>query len=63
MLIILLAILIPAGVIGWVGSSAIRGVARNPSASSKIFLVMGLSFIFTEAVVIVALLVIYNLFK
>jgi len=51
----------PAAVIGLVGYAAVKSVARNPTASPKIFIVMILSFIFSEAIAILALLIIYNL--
>ena len=53
----------PAAVIAVVGFAAIKSVARNPSASSKIFIVMILAFIFSEAIAILALLILYNLFS
>jgi F0F1-type ATP synthase membrane subunit c/vacuolar-type H+-ATPase subunit K len=52
----------PAAVIAWVGYSAVKAVGRNPSASPKIFIAMILSFIFAEAIAILALLIVYNLF-
>lgn len=52
----------PAAVIAFVGYAAVKSVSRNPSASSKIFIVMILSFIFAEAIAILALLILYNLF-
>ncbi len=52
----------PAAVIALVGSAAVKSVARNPAASAKIFIVMILSFIFSEAIAVLALLIVYNLF-
>jgi len=52
----------PAAVIAMVGAAAVKSVARNPAASAKIFIVMILSFIFSEAIAVLALLIIYNLF-
>ena len=52
----------PAAVIAFVGYDDVKYVARNPSASPKIFIVMILSFIFSEAIAILALLILYNLF-
>ncbi|MBN2831217.1 MAG: F0F1 ATP synthase subunit C [Candidatus Omnitrophica bacterium ADurb.Bin205] len=52
----------PAAVIAFTGYAAVKAVARNPSASPKIFIVMILSFIFAEAIAILALLILYNLF-
>jgi len=52
----------PAAVIALVGFSAVKSIARNPSASPKILIVMILAFIFSEAIAILALLILYNLF-
>ena len=52
----------PAAVIAFVGYSAVKAVARNPSASPKIFIAMILAFIFAEAIAVLALLIVYNLF-
>lgn len=52
----------PAAVIAFVGYGAVKSLARNPSASSKIFIGMMLSFIFAEAIAVLALLIVYNLF-
>ncbi|MFA5369723.1 MAG: ATP synthase F0 subunit C [Candidatus Omnitrophota bacterium] len=52
----------PSAVIAFMGYGAVKAVARNPSASSRIFTAMMLSFIFAEAMAILALLVLYNLF-
>jgi F0F1-type ATP synthase membrane subunit c/vacuolar-type H+-ATPase subunit K len=52
----------PAAVIALVGLSAVKSVARNPSASPKIFIAMILAFIFAEAIAVLALLIVYNLF-
>jgi len=62
-LVMILSTAGPAAVIALVGFSAVKSIARNPSASSKIFIVMILAFIFSEAIAILALLVLYNLFS
>jgi F-type H+-transporting ATPase subunit c len=62
-LTMLLCTLGPSAVIGAVGYSAVRAVGRNPSAAPRIFLGMILAFVFAEAIAIVALLVVYNLFR
>ncbi len=62
-LIMLLSTLGPALVIGMVGSAAIKAVGRNPSASARILVSMIITFIFAEAIAILALLMIYSLFK
>ena len=61
-LVMILSTAGPAAVIAVVGFSAVKSIARNPSASSKIFIVMILAFIFSEAIAILALLILYNLF-
>jgi len=53
----------PSAVIAFVGYSAVRSVSRNPSASPKIFIAMILAFIFAEAIAVLALLIVYNLFS
>jgi len=62
-LIMLLSTLGPALVIGFVGFAAVKAVGRNPSASYKILLAMIIAFIFAEAIAILAILVVFNLFK
>ncbi len=62
-LILLLCTLGPAVVIGLVAQAAIRAVGRNPSAAPRILVPMIIAFIFTEAIAIMALLMVYNLFK
>jgi len=53
----------PSAVIAFVGYSAVKSVARNPSASPRIFIAMILAFIFAEAIAVLALLIVYNLFN
>ena len=62
-LLMLLSTLGPAAVIGYVGYGAVKAVARNPAASPKILLAMITAFIFAEAIAVLALLVVYNLFR
>ncbi len=62
-LVMFLSTLGPALVIGVVGFGAVKAVGRNPSASPRILLSMIIAFIFAEAIAIMALLMIYNLFK
>ena len=62
-LIMFLSTLGPSAVIGYVGASALKALARNPSASQKILGSMMLAFIFAEAIAILALLVVYTLFR
>jgi len=62
-LIMVLSTLGPAAVIGVVGYAAVKAVARNPSASPRILLSMIVAFLFAEAIAILALLMVYTLFK
>lgn len=62
-LIMFLATLGPAAVIGMVGFAAVRAVGRNPSASPRILLAMITAFIFAEAIAIMAILIVFGLFK
>ena len=59
----LLSTLGPAVVVGFVGYAAVRAVGRNPSASAKILLAMIVAFIFAEAIAIMSLLMVFNLYK
>lgn len=62
-LIMLLSTLGPSLVIAIIGSSALKAVARNPSASAKILLTMITGFVFAAVIAILALIVVYNIFK
>jgi len=62
-LIMILATLGPAGVIGMVGFAAVKAVSRNPSASPRILLAMIVAFIFAEAIAVMAILLVFALFK
>ena len=53
----------PAAVIAFCGTVRGRAVARNPAASARIFIAMILSFIFAEAIAVIALFIVYNLFS
>ena len=58
-----LATLGPAAVIGLVGFAAVKALSRNPSASPRILLAMLMAFIFAEAIAIMAILLVFGLFK
>jgi len=62
-LIMVLATLGPAAVIAIVGFAAVKAVGRNPSAAAKILMSMITAFVFAEAIAILALLVVFNLFR
>lgn len=60
--IMLIAVLAPTGAIIALVQSVIKALARNPSAAFKIFAAMVVMLIFVEAISIIALLVIFQLF-
>lgn len=53
----------PALVIGLVGSAAVKAVGRNPSASARILSAMIIAFLFAEAIAVLAILMVFNIFK
>ena len=58
-----IAVLGPSVVIGILGYAVIKALSRNPSAASKIFMGMAIMLIFVEAISIIAILVIFQLFS
>lgn len=54
---IVLGTVAPAISIGFIGSTAVKSIARNPEAASKIQTAMILSIAFAEAIAIYALVV------
>jgi len=61
-LIFALCILGPSVVIAATGLISIGALGRNPSAAPKIFTAMIITLVFAEAIAIIALLVIFQLF-
>jgi len=61
--VMFIAVLGPAIVIAVVGFASIRSLGRNPSAAPKIYIGVILMLIFAESASIIALLVIFQLFK
>jgi len=61
--IMFVAVMGPAVVIAVLGHSVIKALARNPSAASKIFMGMVVMLIFVEAIAILAILVMFQLFS
>ncbi len=60
--IMFIAVMGPSVVIAVLGYAVIKALARNPSAASKIFMGMVVMLIFVEAISIVAILIIFQLF-
>ncbi len=53
----------PSVVVAILGRAAIKALARNPSASAKIFIGMALLLTFVEALAIITLLILFQLFS
>lgn len=62
-LVMLMSTLGPAAIVGLVGYAAVKAVGRNPSASPRILLAMIVSFLFAEAIAIIAILMVFNIFR
>jgi len=58
----LIATLGPSSVIAVIGYAAVRALGRNPSAAPRIFVLTILAFVFAEAIAIVALLAVMNIY-
>ncbi len=63
MTVLFIAVMGPAVVIAVLGYAVIKALARNPAAASKIFMGMLVLLVFVEALSIIAILVIFQLFK
>ena len=61
-LVMFVTILGPSAVIATIGYASIRALGRNPSSAPKILLAMIISLIFAEAIAVIALLVLFQLF-
>ncbi len=60
--IMMISVLGPSVVIALLGYSVIKALSRNPSAASKIFMGMMVMLIFVEAISIIAILIVFQLF-
>ena len=61
--VMFVAVMGPAVVIGILGASVIKALARNPSAAPKYFWGMVVMLLFVEAISIIAILIIFQLFS
>jgi len=61
-LIMFVTILGPSAVIATIGYASIRALGRNPSSAPKILLAMIVALIFAEAIAVIALLILFQLF-
>ena len=62
LLVMFMTILGPSAVIVAIGYAAIHALGRNPSSAPKILLAMIIALIFAEAIAVIALLVMFQLF-
>ena len=60
--IMFVAVMGPSIVIAILGHAVIKALARNPSAASKIFMGMIVLLLFVEALSVIAMLIIFQLF-
>ncbi|MBF0386510.1 MAG: hypothetical protein HQL20_01480 [Candidatus Omnitrophica bacterium] len=60
--VMFIAVMGPSVVISVLGYAVIKALSRNPSAASKIFMGMAIMLVFVEAIAIVSILVIFQLF-
>ena len=60
--VMFIAVMGPSVVIAVLGYAVIKALSRNPSAASKIFMGMAIMLVFVEAISIVAILIIFQLF-
>jgi len=61
--VMFIAVMGPSIVIAILGYAVIKALGRNPSAASKIFIGMAVMLVFVEAISIMALLIIFQLFS
>lgn len=62
LLVLFATILGPSMVIAAISFASIRALGRNPSAAPKIMLAMIVALVFAEAISVIALLVLFQLF-
>lgn len=60
--VMFISVMGPSVVIAVLGYSVIKALSRNPSAASKIFMGMAIMLVFVEAISIVSLLIVFQLF-
>ncbi len=61
--VMFIAVMGPSVVIAVLGYAVIKALSRNPSASSKIFLGMGIMLVFVESISVLAILIVFQLFS
>ena len=63
MTVMFIAVKGPSVVIAVLGYAVIKALSRNPSAAPKIFMGMAVMLVFVEAIAIVAILIVFQLFS
>jgi F0F1-type ATP synthase membrane subunit c/vacuolar-type H+-ATPase subunit K len=61
-LVMFVTIIGPSGVIAAIGYASIRALGRNPSAAPKILQAMIIALLFSEAIAVIALLILFQIF-
>ncbi len=61
-LVMMATILGPSAVIAAIGYASIHALGRNPSAAPRILLAMIIALVFAEAIAVIALLIMFQLF-
>ncbi len=63
LIVMFIAVMGPSVVIAVLGHAVIKALGRNPGAASKIFMGMVVMLVFVEAISIVSMLIIFQLFS
>ncbi len=63
LMVMFIAVMGPSVVISILGYAVIKALSRNPSAASKIFMGMAIMLVFIEAISIISILIIFQLFS
>ncbi len=61
-LVMFVTIIGPSSVIAAIGYASIRALGRNPSAAPKILQAMIIALVFSEAIAVIALLILFQIF-
>ncbi len=63
MTVMFIAVMGPSVVIAVLGYAVIKALSRNPSAAPKVFMGMAIMLVFVEAIAVVAILIVFQLFS
>ncbi len=61
-MVMFVTIIGPSAVIASIGYASIRALGRNPSAAPKILQAMIIALVFSEAIAVIALLILFQMF-